>query len=163
MLPFTLSSCIALLFSIFGGGFSGIPAGDAPSSFPPLIGAAEYRAHAEYQQHFSLLPLGRHGFEEASYFHYNKGKDGLIADAGSPMDTGLLEGGLREIPPFPLEALMAFLGKPDPAVGMRGISVFELLPVLLVLLLGIPVLSGGRQGKGKKKGPAIYNDKRIAA
>jgi hypothetical protein len=42
-------------------------------------------------------------------------------------------------------------------------SVFELIPVLLVLLLCIPAIGGGGRETGNKKGPAIYNDKRIAA
>ncbi|GHV63500.1 hypothetical protein AGMMS49587_13740 [Spirochaetia bacterium] len=149
--------------SAAGSGFLGGVEDNAPvMAPPPLISAAEYRAHAEYQRRFSLLPLGRHGFDEASYFHYDIDDHGLIAKAGSPL--AFLDGGLREIPPFPLEPVMEFLGKPGSVGNMRDLDLFELIPVLLVLLLSIPALGGGR-GKGKKKGSAIYNDKtkRIAA
>jgi hypothetical protein len=153
MLPFVLSSCLALLFSSLSGGFKG----EAPvMASPLLISPAEYRTHAEYQQRFSLLPLGRNGFDEASYFHYDVDEDGLISKAG------LLGEDLSAIPPFPLETLMDFLGESDSVAGMRNMGVSEFVPVLMVLLLCIPALSG-RRGKGKKKGTAIYNDKRIAA
>ncbi|GHV43609.1 hypothetical protein AGMMS49546_25700 [Spirochaetia bacterium] len=168
MLPFALASCAALLFSVFLGGFSGLPGilalsgpeGGVPvTGTPPLIIPAEYQYHVEYQRDFSLLPLGWNGFDEAAYFHYDVDKDGLIGKARAEAGPG---GTSRGIPPFPLESLMDFLGKPDSAAGRRGMGLFELVPVLLVLLLSIPALGGG-QGKGKKKRPAIYNDKRIAA
>jgi hypothetical protein len=136
---------------------------------PPLISAAEYRAHAEYQRHFSFLPLGGKGFDEDAYFHYDVDKDGLITKA--QVSEGDLPGAeLSVIPPFPLESLMEFLGESagaagiEPMVrgGMRDMRFFDFVPVLMVLLLCIPAL-GGRQGKGKKRGPVIYNDKRIAA
>jgi hypothetical protein len=168
MLPFALSACLALLFSSLSGPFEG----EARLNFPglsPLISAAEYRAHAEYQRHFSFLPLGGNGFDEDSYFHYDVDKDGLITKA--QVSEGDLSGAeLSAIPPFPLESLMEFLGEsagaggiePAPGGGMRDMRVFDFVPVLMVLFLCFPVL-GGRQGKGKKKGPVIYNDKRIAA
>jgi hypothetical protein len=161
-LPFALSSCIALLFSVFGGGFSGLPADDVPFPSPPLISAAEYRAHAEYQRHFSFSPLGRNGFDEDAYLHYDMGVDGLITNAAA---GGLNDADLPAIPPFPLEDLMEFLGNRGSAGAVLGIGdmgIVEFVPVLLALLLSIPALSGGGR-KGKKKGPDIYNDKRIAA
>jgi hypothetical protein len=156
ILPFALASCLAFLFSGFFSGFEG---DDVPFTLSlPLISAAEYQAHAEYQRRFSLMPLGQGGFDEASYFHYDVGKDGLIVKAESPEELGL-----AVIPPFPLESLMEFMGNPNPAGDTRDMNVFELIPVLLVLLLCIPAMSGGGRGRGKKKGRAIYNDKRIAA
>ncbi|GHV12134.1 hypothetical protein FACS189491_04590 [Spirochaetia bacterium] len=156
ILPFALASCLALPVSgTFAAGDGFIE--DEPLS-PPLISAAEYQAHAEYQRYFSLVPLGRKGFDEVSYFHYDMDEDGLLKEGAS-------EAGVTAFPPFPLEDLMDFLGRPSSAVEMRGMDVFELLPVLLVLLLCIPVLGGGGQGKGKKKESAVYFDKskRIAA
>ncbi|GHT70848.1 hypothetical protein FACS1894110_22990 [Spirochaetia bacterium] len=116
MLPFVLSSCLAFLFS--GGELrplvstegSGDFEEDVPvTDYLPLISAAEYRAHAEYQRHFSLLPLGQRGFDEDSYFHYDMGKDGLID--GDLQGVFLPEADMSALPPFPLEALMEFLGK----------------------------------------------------
>jgi hypothetical protein len=159
MLPFALASCLAFLFAGFSGGFEVFKEDAPPADLPPLISAADYRAHAEYQRRFSFVPLGQNGFDEVSYFHYNIGEDGLIVRAGL-FEEGAPEADLSAIPPFPLEALMYHTTKVD---GMRSMGFFKLLPVLLVLLLCVPVLSGGRQGK--KKRPAIYNDrsKRIAA
>ncbi|GHV52484.1 hypothetical protein AGMMS49579_09820 [Spirochaetia bacterium] len=159
MLPFVLSSCLALLFSGFFSGFGDFEE-DAPvTDYLPPISAAEYRAHAEYQQHFSILPLGQNGFDENSYFHYDVGKDGLID--GALQGVFLPDAGLPALPPFPLETLMEFLGKRP--VGR--ISHVEVIPVLLALLLSIPAMSGGGRGKGKKKGLIIYHNKsrRIAA
>ncbi|GHV02437.1 hypothetical protein FACS189485_02800 [Spirochaetia bacterium] len=168
MLPFALSACLALFFSSLSGPFEG-EAREAWAGAPPLISAAEYQAHAEYQRHFSFLPLGGNGFDEDSYFHYDVDKDGLITKA-RVLEGDLSEAELSAIPPFPLESLMEFLGESagpagiEPLVrgGMRDMRVFDFVPVLMVLFLCLPALSGGR-GKGKKRGPAIYNDKRIAA
>jgi hypothetical protein len=176
ILPFAFASCLAFIFSGFSGGIS---VNDTPS-YPPPISAAEYQVHGKYQKYFSLIPLGG-GFDEAAYFHYNMDEDGLIENAGSPIDAVALPGGLLSgeggsgargmdggvdlsvaFPPFPLASVMSFLAvlTDREAVDM---NLFEFVPVLLVLLLSIPAIGGGGWGRGKKKRPAIYNDKRIAA
>ncbi|GHU94604.1 hypothetical protein FACS189479_07550 [Spirochaetia bacterium] len=123
MLPFALAFCLAFLFSgPFGSShppnLSGTFAAGGGFEGNILISATEYRAHAEYQRRFSLLPLGRNGFDEVSYFHYDMDQDGLIMKAGA-LEGDLSEEGLTPIPPFPLETLMDFLGKSDSAVLMR--------------------------------------------
>jgi hypothetical protein len=173
ILPFALASCLALLVSVFWGGFPGLSSagsffarlgdrfgleqGGPAVSYPPPISAAEYQAHGKYQKNFSVMPLGR--FDEAAYFHYDIGKDGLIDPVGLPQGLPGAESD-GAIPPFPLESLMDFLTASASAEGIRGMGLFECAPVLLVLLLSIPALGG--RGR-KKKGFLIYSDKRIAA
>jgi sorbitol-specific phosphotransferase system component IIC len=178
MLPFVLASCLAVIFSGYfpaSGEFSG-----EIGEQPPLISAAEYWDHLRYQRSFSFLPLGRNepprdGFDESDYFQYDLGEDGLIA--GMRPYPEQAEG---IVPAFPLEGLMAFLGGPDMAgpefadagsaanAGVfpglpPGFSLFDLMPVLLVLLLSIPAIAGLGRGSRKKKKMPMYNEKRIAA
>jgi hypothetical protein len=159
ILPFSLASLLSLFVSPLLTAPSGLPAGEAV----PLVSPAEYERHVLFQSSFSVSsPEDRAGEGRGNgYIRYILGKDGLVAAVPAVLEKGT-GGELGEIPPFPLESLMAFLGNSVPAGETRR-APRDLLPPGLVLLTGIPLLFLSGQGNRKKKKIPVYRDKRIAA
>jgi hypothetical protein len=166
VLPFALASLFALFLELpasepAASGYAGIMGEGAP-----ILSPADYAAHLAFQSSFSLRPLGAIPDPSANagsdaaypYLRYILGDDGLIA--GSAAYDGFPETG--EAPPFPrdMERLMEFLGgNTQPRRHTPG----DLIPVMLVLVLGIlPLFSIGKKYRNKKS-LLVYTDKRVAA
>lgn len=161
ILPFSLASLLSLFVSSLLAGSSGAPL-PAGETFP-LISPAEYERHVLFQSSFSVSsPEDRTGEGRGNgYIRYTLDKDGLVAAVPAALEKGP-GGESGEIPPFPLESLMAFLGNSAPAGETRRAS-RDLLPSCLILLTGVPLLFLSGQGNRKKKKIPVYRDKRIAA
>ena len=148
VIPFMGAALVVLALPLFSRDLipgPGTPVLDSST----IIGEAEYRAHGEHQISFSYRPLGNG--DSSEYRTYFLGEDGLIAGShpSSPRS---------DLPPFPLETLMAFLLEyKEQSIGeepFQGGPFFDPVPwmgFLIILGTGIfdllrPVLGG--PGKG---------------
>ncbi|MDR2485121.1 MAG: hypothetical protein LBD55_06980 [Treponema sp.] len=168
VIPFALVSLMALYIP----SIMGIQAYHAPGPAADpryFIDPADYKRHLAFQRSFSFIPLGLSRSDEDSrlgYARYRLGEDGLIAGSGEyasmyPLDEN------REIPPFPLEDLIAFLRDfkytgPKNTGHIPAIPMMGLVPVLVVLGVYSMALFQVTQ-QGKHKHLLVYHDKRIAA
>ena len=168
VIPFALVSLMALYIP----SMMGIQAYHAPGPVADpryFIDPADYKRHLAFQESFSFIPLGLSRSDEDSrlgYARYRLGEDGLIAGSGEhtsmyPLDEN------REIPPFPLEDLIAFLRDfkytgPKNTSHIPGIPMMGLVPILVVLGVYSMALFQVTQ-QGKHKHLLVYHDKRIAA
>lgn len=122
------------------------------------LDAADYERHLAFQRSFSFTPLSHERTGE--YRRYRLGEDGLISGVSPyPQDEA-------EIPPFPLETLIAFFNdfkhtdmrksKPDLALIIPSLS-------LLLLTPGECMIRFQTAPQRKKKQSAVYHEKRMAA
>jgi hypothetical protein len=179
LIPFALVSLIALYVPQMVEGFYAYHNPERIAEPRYLIDPAEYEKHADFQASFSFMPLGvgedrgrayadQH---ELRYRRYVLGEDGLITDTGgkTPSSRDRYEAYEdTEIPPFPLENLIAFLKDfehtfSDDSSRIAAINMLGLVPVLLVPGVYIVTLFGRKQNHGKKRNIFIFYDKRIAA
>jgi hypothetical protein len=114
MLPFVLAALLAALFAPVMPGAR--RAASLSAAFPAelRITEADYRAHAAFQASFSIRPLGRDSAGtpgDASVPGYTRDSDGLISPVSKPLAVPEDLVLPQEFPPFPLQALMEFLGK----------------------------------------------------
>jgi hypothetical protein len=162
MIPFALGSLGALFLPplILGSGYT---AGDNPPVSTKwqdyMINFEEYEAHAAFQVSFSLKPLRIGGVnrEHGEYLRYHRAGDGLIGDYSAVEDNHA-----REIPPFPLEDLMNFLTRREPAQALVY-TPRDLLSVFMVLFFCIPAFFPIGYTHSKKNRLLVYNERRIAA
>jgi hypothetical protein len=161
MIPFTLAALVLLLLSPF---FTG-PSGPEWTGWknPEKLSAERYREHVEFQQAFSLAPLGSASPSTSSppYLRYSLAADGLI-DGTKPGES--LSENSEEIPPFPLSGLVDFLdnysytdrGFVPPRSG-------EPICLLIVFALCMPLIIRDRRVHKMGKKLSLYGTKRIAA
>lgn len=165
--PLALAAAGALLVPpLFGGGPAGEPFAGLGEDFP-LISAAEYEAHAAFQASFSYRSLHEGDAESpVPYQRYALAEDGLIAAV--PLEAVYAEDVYVEsLPPFPLEALMSFIGRSGQERTAPGGFLTEqgrLLALVMGVLSAWALFPRFRRRKSGKPGmPAVYQDKQAAA
>jgi hypothetical protein len=158
VLPFALGAVLSLFLSALPFGVSGVPvsSGGGPLQGPPPVREEDYLNHVAFQSSFSVTPLGgRAGFAYESYY---LGEDGLIAGVLEDSGGGPFPGPGsslrdRDVPPFPLAELTAFLERGDPRPGTGE----DRIPAALGGLLCLPVLVRAVFGYRKKKKMLVYS------
>jgi hypothetical protein len=167
VLPFALASLGFLFFSLSQNP-GAMQAELAGWEGLPLLNAADYAEHIQFQRSFSYLPLGDEDKPNRPYHGYILDSDGLIAgftdDVGTVFAAGNRTGGMDDerLPPFPLTELMVFL-EAYPHTEISDLSPRELFPLALILVLFIPLFLNGWHRHRKNGKLSIYIDKQIAA
>ena len=164
--PLALAAAGAILVTpVFGAGPAGEPFAGLGAE-APLIAAAEYEAHAAFQASFSYRSLHEGEAESpVPYQRYALAEDGLIAAV--PLEAVYAEDVYVEsLPPFPLEALMSFLGRSGQERAAADGFLTEperLLALVMGVLSAAALLPRFRRKSGKPGMPAVYQDKQAAA
>jgi hypothetical protein len=147
-------------------------------SYVPAIGAEDYDAHVSFQKNFTIKKLTRAVPEtrpsspaevngNGAYINFEPGGDGLlrpVAD-GAVLSAGI-EKTITDIPPFPLENLIAFLN--GGSVGGNDVFTRQnfdfraLIAVLAALALYIPGLASA-SGNRKKVRNTLYMTQSVTA
>jgi hypothetical protein len=137
MLPFAVSSIMALLLSLW---FAGSAKTESP--IKRIIHEHEYREHIDFQTAFSTSPLWD---TQADYSDYFFDKDGLVAE--KPVNN--MEN-IRNYPPFPLAPLMNYMENLNNTGVIKVNNNFNLNELLSLLLISL-IIAAGFLLKGKKR------------
>jgi hypothetical protein len=169
--PFTLAGAAALLLPLFyQSPQAAFPAASkASKNGLPVIAAADYEAHINFQKNFAITRLIRaeNGAEPAGgvYMNFEQDGGGLFRPAAeNKPPVSEIEKTTADIPSFPLENLIAFLN--DEQAGsfvQQGFDLRALLAVLAALTLYIPGLVYAAAGDRKKSRNTLYMSQSVTA
>jgi hypothetical protein len=169
--PFTLAGAAALLLPLFHqpAQAAAILAPKVSENKLPVISAADYRAHINFQKNFAITRLVRaeDGAEPAGgvYMNFEQDGDGLFRPAAEDKPlVSKIEKNTADIPPFPLENLIAFLNdKQEWVIVPQSFDIRDLFAVLAALPLYIPGLVYAASGNRKKSKNTLYMTQSVTA